>query len=359
MTKTIGALLLLATAACAAEPTGASDDALSSANRADEATAALIKSFYDDAHGYFREAYPDDDKPAGYWISAEAYDAVLDALQRDGIKDFHAIVGIVYDDQSKRGWSSDFFDDESWMAMALIRAWDVTHESRYLDRAGSLFSDIDQNGRTSTGVWWNRQHVEMATASNFGPAIVAARLFERTGHGRYKQVATEIYDTWYAAMVDDATGQVADHRDPDGHKDWTEWTYNNGLAIAAALEVFHITGDKKYLAQAYRFGDWMVHHQTIGSEYGLILHDDHCTGDCDAFKGIAFRYLAKLYEIDRSNAWYHAVLSNSAKAIWNLAQNGVTRTFAPSWAGPTQWRTTLGADASAVMALNIAAEDGL
>src|SRR5262249_32023375 len=144
----------------------------------------------------------------------------------------------LYNAQDKRGWSRDFFDDENWMALTLIRAYDVTHDAKYLARAESLFADIHQNGRTSTGIWWNRQHTQKATASNFGPAITAARLNERTGKAWYKQAAQEIYDCWYSTMVNHTTSQVADHRNANGNVDWTKWTYDTGLAIGASIELY-------------------------------------------------------------------------------------------------------------------------
>jgi predicted alpha-1,6-mannanase (GH76 family) len=361
--KTLLPLLLLplaaALSACSGSDTASEADALASATRADHATAGLVQHFYDSGERYFHEAWPNDTKAAGYWIYAEAFDAVLDAVQRTKGVEYSKYVAALYDGQDARGWQSDFFDDESWMALALIRAYDVTHDSKYLGRAESLFSDIDQNGRTSDGVWWNRQHVEKATASNFGPALVAARLNERTGDASYKAAAQAIYDQWYSSMVNHTTSQVADHKNPDGSVDWSKYTYNTGLAIGASLELYDITHDHGYLSHAYAFGSYLIHEQVASSPYGNILHDDHCTGDCDAFKGIAFRNLAKLYVLDRTQSQYGAVLHASASAIWDAARNTQDDVFASDWAGGAPSQTSLAADASAVMALNLAAEDAL
>jgi predicted alpha-1,6-mannanase (GH76 family) len=353
-------LLTLYASACSGEATGADEDMLSDSGRADAATSALVSHFWDVSQHDFREAFPLDNKGAGYWIYAEAFDAVLDAVQRTGTgSQFHKYIDLAYSGQAARGWQSDFFDDESWMAMALIRAYDVTHDGKYLGQAESLYADINQNGRTNAGVWWNRQHVEKATASNFGPAIVAARLNERTGKPEYKQDALDIYDYWYSTMVDHTTYHVADHKMPDGSVDWTsKWTYNTGLAIGASIELWKITGNQGYLSHAYAFGSYLIHDQVHASAYGNILYDASCTGDCDAFKGIAFRFLTKLYVLDRTQTQYGDVLTASVKAIW-AGRNTQLDIFNADWGSNPPQQTSLAAEASAVMALNVAAENGI
>ncbi len=345
--------------ACSGESVGEDEDALASVTRADAATSALLNRFYDHGNHYFADADPSDGKLAGYWIEAQAYDAVLDAVQRTGGKELHAWVEAGYEAQDARGWSRDFFDDETWMALALVRAYDVTKNAKYLARAEDLFADIEQNGRTSTGVWWNRAHTQKATASNFGPAILAARLNERTGKASYETAAREIYDYWYSSMVNHATSQVADHRNADGSVDWTKWTYDTGLAIGASIELWKTTGNPTYLDHAHQFGSYMIHQQVGQSSYGKILDDGKCTGDCHAFKGIAFRFLMKLWTLDKSQTRYRDVLKASARAIWYEARNTKLDIFGADWAGGAPSSTTVAAQASAVIALNLAAENGL
>lgn len=344
--------------ACSGEGVGTSDDALSAAH-ADDATEALFTRYWNGATRDLNDAYPSDHKGAGYWIYAQAFDAMLDAVQRSGNPKFKAHVATLYAARNARGWTRNWFDDENWMALALIRAYDVTHEAAYLARAESLFADIMQNGRTNTGIWWDRAHTQKATASNFGPAITAARLNERTGKASYETDAREIYDYWYSTMVNRATGQVADHRKADGTVDWRKFTYDTGLAIGASIELYRVTNNAGYLSHAHAFGSYLIHDQVTTSSYGSVLHDNSCVGDCGVFKGIAFRFLTKLYELDKSQTQYGDVLHASAQAIWSSARNPRTDTFAIDWAGGPKPNASLGADVSAVIALNLAAEYGL
>ncbi len=345
--------------ACSGEDTSTDADALAANTRADIATQALRSHFWDSGAKYFRDASPTDGQLAGYWIYAEAFDAVVDSVQRSAGHDNAHWIDVFYQGQDERGWTSDFFDDENWMALTLIRAYDVTKDSKYLSRAEDLFADINQNGRTSTGVWWNRKHKEKATASNFGPAITAARLNERTGKAWYKQAAQQIYDYWYSTMVNHSTARVADHWNPDGSVDWSKYTYNTGLAIGASIELWRITNNHGYLDHAYQFGSYLIHEQVGPSTYGNVLHDSSCTGDCHMFKGIAFRFLTKLYALDKSQTQFYDVLKASVRAIWYDARNTTNGLFASDWAGSPPAGTSLAAEASAVMALNVAAENGI
>jgi predicted alpha-1,6-mannanase (GH76 family) len=352
-------LALLCSCSGSDETTDSDSDPLAADTRAHKATAALVQRFWNGGERYLDDAAPSDGKLAGYWIYAEAFDAVLDAAQRTHGQEDLAWVARLYDGQDRRGWKRDFFDDENWMALALIRAYDVTHDAKYLSRAEWLFADIDSTGRTNTGIWWSTNHTQKATASNFGPAITAARLAERTGKPTYTTAAREIYDQWFATMVDHTTHQVADHRSANGTVDWSKFTYDTGLAIGASIELWKVTGNHGYLDHAYEFGTYLITQEVAPSQFGNILHDANCTGDCHMFKGIAFRFLAKLYTLDRKQTQYYDVLKASLRAIWYDARNTSTDLFSPNWSGGPPNGTSLGAQASAVIALNIAAEDGI
>jgi len=352
--------------------------------QANQATAALFQRFWNGS--YFNANDPASTGRCGrdacYWIYAEAFDAVLDAVQRTHGAKFKEWVPRLYEAQAFRGFiepqSSKYFDDENWMALALIRAYDVTREQKYLCRAVTLYRDIKSEGFDYVGgaysaIWWNAAHTEKATASNFGPALTAARLHERSAMDScgsaqrgFVDAATlgndarMIFDHWLEHMTRVTTAgerQVADHRAPSCPNDvcWWDFTYNQGVGIGAALELHHITGDAAYLIFARELANYMTNHEVTA---GHVLHDGgSCKDDCEAFKGIGYRFLAKLYASDTTQTEHLDVLRASAAAIWQHARSPHS-TFVTQWTGPASWKTTLAADASAVMALNLAVEWG-
>jgi predicted alpha-1,6-mannanase (GH76 family) len=261
--------------------------------------------------------------------------------------------------QNAKGWSRDFYDDENWMTLALIRAYDLEHQQKYLDEAKTLYADIEAAWDTTCcgahpgGIWWDRPHTQKATAANAGPVIAGVRLAARTGNAAYLTFAKQVYAYWLANMVDPTTYAVVDHILPSGSVVKYTFTYNEGLMIGAGVALYGATQDATYLADADHIAGYMLSAETRNS----VLYDGTntgCGGDCQQFKGIGFRYLSALQAVS-PHATYAAVLDASATAIWTDA-HASTGVFATDWAGPTVTTTSIDADSSATMALNLYAE---
>jgi len=94
--------------------------------RADEALERLLLDFWSGPQGYLNRTAPSDGNLTGYWTFAQAWDAALDGVERTQGKRFAGWIETLYLAQDARGWSSDYYDDESWMTLALIRAYDLT-----------------------------------------------------------------------------------------------------------------------------------------------------------------------------------------------------------------------------------------
>jgi len=350
---------------------GASDGGIESSaaeahRRADAALQALVAHFWD-PQGAFTMA-PDGSAAAHYWIAAQALDAVLDGVERSGGRHWAELPGVFVRAQEVRGWRRNFFDDEAWMAIALLRAYDLTGDTLAKDRAEALVQDIESSAPDATccgsqpgGLWWDRQHTQKATAANAGTVIAAVRLFARGGDVRHLDFARKVFADWSAQMVDPASGQVADHVLPSGEKVWWRFSYNEGTMIGAALELHRATGDAAYLDSARRIGAFLAAKETVSSAAGAVLSDGPgCTGDCDQFKGIAQRYLAALAVADPAGGW-GALVQTNAEAIWSLARDPDRDLFGVDWAGlggsaGSVGSVNLASQSSAAMALSVAAE---
>lgn len=156
-------------------------------------------------------------------------------------------------------------------------------------------------------------------------------------------------------MVSQTTGQVCDHITPTAEKVWWKFTYNEGLMIGAAVELYEATGESPFLTQAHKFAAFMVSNEVASTAYGNVLHDGSntgCTGDCGQFKGPAYRNLMRLYSKDRTRTAYANVLGASENAIWNLARNPDLNIFATSWTGPAETAAEMTEQNSALAALS-------
>ncbi|EPX56895.1 Serine O-acetyltransferase [Cystobacter fuscus DSM 2262] len=350
----LGAILLWA-------PSASAQSAADYHARADKALQSYLLKFWKADAQYLHASYPSNGSTTGYWTYANGLDAVLDGVERTNKQQYLGLIETFYLGQEQRGWFVDYYDDEAWMSLALIRAYDLTGDAKYLNKAKELYADIRNAwdttccGTTRGGIWWNRAHTQKATASNAGPVIAGVRLYRRTGDASYLSFAQQVYDYWFNNMVNTSTWQVADHFEPNGTKVWWKFTYNEGLMIGASVELYEATQNATYLNRAHGFAGFMVSQEVTSSLYGNVLYDGTntgCAGDCHEFKGPGYRYLLRLYQKDTSKTAYYNVLKASADALWNQARNTTNDTFAVNWAGPSMSGASEPQQSAATAALN-------
>jgi predicted alpha-1,6-mannanase (GH76 family) len=333
-------------------------DPTSTHERADDAVEAMLLSFWQQKLGYL-SAFPASAAAAtGYWTFAEAWDAVLDAVERHGGARFQGTLRTFYDAQEAYGWTSAHYDDENWMALALLRAYDLGHDPLFLAQAQSRYDDVMRAwdatccGAAPGGIWWDQAKTQKANAVNAGAVITGARLYERTNDARYLTFASQVYAYWAANMVDPSTHQVIDHITAAGEKVAWKYSYNQGLMIGAAVALAHASGDKTALASAHAIAQFMLANETAPSASGAVLSDGDslaCAGDCPQFKGIAARYLAQLYALDKSHNEYRNLLATSGEGAWTLARDNATHLYGVDWSARSSGPLVLSATSSAAM----------
>ncbi len=333
--------------------------------RADQALQSFLLKFWNGGQQYLRDKFPSDGSLAGYWTYANGWDALLDGVERTGGAQYAGLIESFYLGQNARGWTNNYYDDQCWMTLALIRAYDLTTNMVYLNQAQALYADVQTGWDTTCcgpvpgGVWWNKAHTQKATAANAGAALAGAKLYQRTANVAYLNFAQQVYGFWWSNMVNQSTYQVCDHIDPDGTKVWWKFTYNEALMIGASVELNEATGNQAYLVNAHRLATFMLNNECIATAYGNVLYDGSnigCGGDCHQFKGPAYRYLMQLYRKDLTRTAYYNVLKASADAVWNLARDPANTVFAVNWAGPPQSSGDQGQNNAACAALNLFAQ---
>jgi predicted alpha-1,6-mannanase (GH76 family) len=328
---------------------------------AERALAVSLLDFWNGSQQYLNAIAPSDGKLTGYWTYAQVFDALLDGVERSGGLKYKGLVRTFYDGRAARGWLVDYYDDEAWMTMALLRAYDLTADSRYLDTAETIYKDIMTQWDTTCcgthlgGIWWDKKKTQKATASNAGPVVAGVRLAKRTNKPEYLDFAKQAYAFWMSDMVDQKTWAIFDHLSPDGTRGPGALTYNHGLMIGAGLELNAATGEAHYLAESHNFAHYMITNAVRPSSAGPVLNDfgTNCEGDCAAWKGIGYRYLARLFQKDPTHQDYATLLSNDATAIWTLARDPATDHFGSIWSGPPPATGGVEKQGSAAMALNL------
>jgi predicted alpha-1,6-mannanase (GH76 family) len=330
---------------------------------ADEALEALLLTFWSQSRANLL-ATQGATTLLGYWNYQQAWDVVLDGVERHRGARFQGTLRTLYNVQNAVGWSRNWYDDENWATLALIRAYDLTGEAAYLAEAKTLYGDVmaawDTTccGATPGGLWWDRAHTQKATAANAGAVVSGARLYERTNEAAYLAFARKAFTFWAANMVDPTTHQVFDHMTTTGQKVAWKFTYNEGLMIGAAVALAQASGDSSTLAVAEDIASFMLAHETESSSAGTIFTDGtdaSCKNDCPQFKGIAARYLATLYQAAPTHTEYLALIQQSADAAWTIARAPSSSLFGTDWAEPFAAPAQLEATSSAAMTLSAAA----
>jgi len=335
-------------------------DTMTAHTRADRSIAQLMFGLWNGTNNYFDAMEPTTNNRTGYWTFAQAFDSVLDGVERTGSRHYRGLIQTLFSAQNGSTWASDYYDDENWMALALMRAYDLSGNSAYLDRARLLYLEItaawDSTSAHPGGIWWNKPHTSKATASNAGPVITGARLSARTGDPAHLAFARQVYDFWLANMTVAATYEVRDHMNADGTIGPGRLTYNEGLMSGAAQALYAATGEAQFRTQAHGFATRLAKSISKATSAGPVLTDGtntSCTGDCPQWKGIGYRYLAGAFRDDPSRPDYLPVLQGSVEAAWTLARNPTTGYFSNDWAGPSMPTAAIEAQSSTAMATNL------
>lgn len=300
---------------------------------------------------------------AQYWPQAHALDVLTDAyLRNPSVAIKSRMSDLLSGVQAKNGGTmiNYYYDDMEWMALACLRAFVATGDSRFKDVTDALWSDI-KGGWSSDlggGIWWRKDNPSKNTPSNMPAAILAARLYKVGGNSADLQWAQKIYDWERATLYDPATGLVYDNIDKNGVKN-TDWkfTYNQGTFLGAALELYENTGSSAYLSDALQAADFTLNSGFLTS--GGILKDEG-GGDGGLFKGIFVRYFTRLIE-DASfdpakKSDYVNFLRANGESLWSVGMNKSNLLFGSAWDKAPGSSTDLTIQLSGIMLVEALAE---
>jgi predicted alpha-1,6-mannanase (GH76 family) len=293
-------------------------------SRARDGMAALAP-FYNQSSGLWDK----DD----WWTSANQLETVIDYSRETGEGDYLAQI----DNTFTKNQAGDFdrfgyYDDDGWWAIAWIKAYDLSHQAKYLDMAKQIFARMagGWDDKCGGGIYW-------ASAKAGAPGLknknaipnslflqVAAKLHQRTpgdaGAGSYLDWAQREW-SWFKN-----SGMLgADQRVVDGLNDLSAckpdgpvFTYNQGVLLGALVDLADATGDASLLDQASAIANATI--ETMADAQGT-LKETPCGGDiCTQFKGVFMRNLAHLYRV-RPSSSLAQYMRHQSDVLWNGNKN--------------------------------------
>lgn len=339
---------------------------------ADDMTRALIDHFWGasfeespDRYFFNKMSERADLGTNDYWPQAHAIDVVTDAYLRSKDGKYRQMFDQWFQGMPRfnpnarqgrrRGdpWWNAYVDDMEWHCLALLRIYEATGETRYLNKARQMYADWiwtqwgpEDEEPWRGGITWKTDAPKSKNACSNGPAaIIAARLAQfasvdasndkNKSEAEYLEEALKIYRWERDYLWDSETGAVFDNINREGRIARFSLSYNQGTFIGAAVELFRLTKDRSFLEDAV-----LTARFTIGpmSRRNRGVLPDAPGGDGGLFHGIFFRYLANLIvlpELDddaRRELTDH--LLRSATVLVRRGANPETGLYGGRWRRP-------------------------
>ncbi len=271
---------------------------------AEMAETSLRQHYWDPATRLFHnraDRAGDSDKGFNYWWQAHGLLAMAAAVKR-GSRVWAAADLAAFRDgllaRNGRHWTNDYYDDEGWMACAMLAAGAATGDASYQPVARLLWDDIriSWNDSCGGGIPWRKTQRDYKNAPANGPAmVIGATLFQADHRPDDLALAVRIDDWLVKTLRDPKDGMIWDGINRTGKGDidrsW-RFTYVQGIFIGGCLALNRATHEVRYLADAERTGTAAL-DSYFGGPGGLCT-DKGGNGDGGLFKGILVQYLGQL-----------------------------------------------------------------
>src|SRR5690606_10107028 len=155
-----------------------------------------------------------------------------------------------------------YFDDNIWIGLDMADMYELTGDSRYLDRAKMVWSFVKTgaNDLVGGGVFWKEDHDVKSknTCSTAPAAVLALKLYRITNDMAYLNQAKVWYE-WLKSTLQDPqdklywdSARLQDPSNPSSNIiiDKPKYTYNAGQPMEAAILLYQITAESRYLQVA-------------------------------------------------------------------------------------------------------------
>ncbi|MHB8637190.1 MAG: glycoside hydrolase family 76 protein [Fimbriimonadaceae bacterium] len=148
-----------------------------------------------------------------------------------------------------------YYDDNEWMVLALVEASGNLDSREILNYAKQTFRYVmsGADGQLGGGIYWRESKRTSKNTCSNGPAAAAALALYRTTHDKsYLAIAKRLYAWTRAHLQDPADGLYWDSISLSGHIGRDKWSYNTGLMLQDAAELYAATKGDEYAKDARR-----------------------------------------------------------------------------------------------------------
>jgi rhamnogalacturonyl hydrolase YesR len=160
-----------------------------------------------------------------------------------------------YDDGPHPRPPDRYYDDNAWIALGLVEAYEVGHEQKYLDRAVETLKFVlsGEDSKLDGGLYWREIQKETKNTCSNAPGVAAAlRVYSYTHDPAQLAAGVRLYAWTTKHLRDDTDSLYYDNVDLAGHISKSKWSYNTALMIRSGCLLYQATGDATYLHDAQR-----------------------------------------------------------------------------------------------------------
>lgn len=298
--------------------------------RIDTLTNNIYQYFYDSSNALFYETnqIAPNEKPHSYlWPLCALMQAANEAEALRPHKDYLTRVLKAVDQYyttvlpapayqsyvTKEAKDDRFYDDNQWIAIAFLDAYNRTKKQRYLDISRELYRFMMTGYDTVSGggLYWKEGDKTTKNTCSNGPGIlVALKLYRITSQQTYLDTALILYK-WVNSHLRSPAGVYYDNiKIPSLKIDSAVYTYNTGTMLQASVLLYNITKEKKYLLEAQR----------ISKAAEMIFYKNKKLPGNYWFNAVLLRGYIELYKVDKNKDRLHFFIED-ANRIWRDQKN--------------------------------------
>ncbi|NVN19086.1 hypothetical protein GUA46_12100 [Muricauda sp. HICW] len=242
------------------------------------------------------------------------------------------------------GQTDHYYDDSAIVAMELIKAYELTGDAFYLNRAKTVTEFImsGEDSRMGGGLYWFEAEstnctggancMKAANTSAYA-AYVTSKMYQLTNESQYRTFAERVYEWNYNTL-----------RDPSDNLYWndiniateqintTKWTYNAALMIMAGVNLYEISDDQEYLNEAIATAR-SAYSKFTSIVNGQIFYQTHDSW----FNVELLSAFVQLSEYDSKTDEYIDVFIKNMDYAWDNARNAEEQFF-EDWSGNSEGR---------------------
>jgi rhamnogalacturonyl hydrolase YesR len=208
-----------------------------------------------------------------------------------------------------------YYDDNAWVALALLEQYETTKNPDLLKKAAETHAYVMSgwDNQLDGGIFWHEPNkASKHTCSNAPAAFTSLKLYQATKEKAYLDEAIKTL-TWLDKHLRDSEGLYSDNINLDGNVDKTKWSYNTALPIQAHLLLYKINKDPKDLTAAKESVESAIKHWIgpsgeIKDDAGFAVHlvDAFLAFNDPKYTAIAERATDFAYKNTRTKEGFYA-----------------------------------------------------